>query len=254
MKTNLKSVAAAALAVVCTVPALAQSDTTSTTSTSSQSTWVPGTSRSEGGAIISILSRLNAEQGQAVLRTLDALENKAASMPGRNTGFVNTQRMILEAVPTADEAAFRSAWTGMSSFDKESLAILARDAYFAGLTDGEGGQSRPLRFATEATSTTPYWVPTAATVRPEWRILDSLSGKLSDQNGQILRTALERIDMRGQNERNLGFQNAQTLLLNTIGGADRDAFVQGWKGLDYSDREAILTLVRDAALGGINDQ
>jgi hypothetical protein len=214
---------------------------------------VPGTSRSEGGAILSILSRLNSEQGQAVLRTLDALENKAATMKGRNTGFANTTRMILDAVPAADASAFRSAWEGMSSFDKESLAILARDAYFGGLADEQGGQSRPLRFATEATTAVPYEIPMAATIKPEWRILDNLASKMSAEHNQILRRALEQIDMRGQRERNLGFKNAQTLLLNTISGSDRESFAQGWKSLDYSDREAILTLVRDAALGGVND-
>ncbi|CAN5729788.1 hypothetical protein BH11ARM2_BH11ARM2_31040 [soil metagenome] len=210
------------------------------------------TSRSEVGAIASILSRLNDEQGRVVIRILESLENKGntdKSTPAY--GMMNTEKLLLDNVQDADRATFDSAWSGMGSFDKESLAILARDAYFGGINDDgtmiSGG--RALSFF--APGTTPR--PQDGNSMPEMRIIWNLSMKMGDQ-GDVFKEAIMKIDAEGsKNMRTLSYVNAEKVLVDAIDADKRDAFVAKWKTLDYSDREAAATIVRDAYYGGVAD-
>lgn len=221
-----------------------------TATTSVNAMW---TSRSEVGAIASILSRLNDEQGRTVIRVLESLENKGnAEGATAAYGMMNTEKLLLDNVQPVDSATFSAAWSGMGSFDKESLAILARDAYFGGINDDGtmlNGGGRALAFF--APGTTPR--PQDGNTMPEKRIIDTLSMKFGDQ-GDVLVAAFMKIDSEGTKGMNtLSYVDAEKVLVWAIDEDKRDAFVAKWKTMDYSDREAVATIVRDAYYGGIAD-
>ena len=101
----------------------------------------------------------------------------------------------------------------------------------------------------------PNMKPFGTNVMPEQVILNNLVSKFSSSNGELYRSAIVALDRRGMagEFRNFGFVNAEQTLLDAIPEADRESFRGAWTMLDYSDQEACLTLVRDAALGGIAD-
>lgn len=207
--------------------------------------------RSEAGAITSILSRRSAEEGRALLHTLLNLENKNVDGDAsRAYGFAVTEEIIVGNTDADKRDMVRNAWSGMSNFDKESFTILARDAYFGGIDDGQPRGAMLNKFLSD-----PNMKPFGTNVMPEQVILNNLVSKFSSSNGELYRSAIVALDRRGMagEFRNFGFVNAEQTLLDAIPEADRESFRGAWTMLDYSDQEACLTLVRDAALGGIAD-
>ncbi|RYG43167.1 hypothetical protein EON79_17510 [bacterium] len=220
--------------------------------TATSSVTAMSTSRSEVGAIASILSRLNDSQGRIVVRVLENLENRGnATTASAAYGMMATEKLLLDNVDASDHDAFASTWGAMNSFDKESLAILARDAYFGGINDDGStfGGGRALSFF--APGSTPR--PQDLSMMPEQRIIENLAIKLGDQ-GQVMVDAIMKIqEMGGKGMSTLSYMNAEKTLVEAIDADKRDAFVSKWKSLDYSDREAVATIVRDAYYGGIAD-
>ncbi|RYG37092.1 hypothetical protein EON81_07740 [bacterium] len=220
--------------------------------TATSSVTAMSTSRSEVGAIASILSRLNEGQGRIVVRILENLENRGNSIGASAAyGMMNTEKLLVENVEASDKDAFVSTWSAMNSFDKESLSILARDAYFGGINDDGStfGGSRALTFFAPGSSPRPQDL----SMMPEQRIIENLAMKLGDQ-GEVMVAAVMKIqDMSGKGMATLSYMNAEKTLVEAIDTDKRDAFVAKWKTLDYSDREAIATIVRDAYYGGIAD-
>ena len=226
-----------AIAAVSTAPtlSLAQSSTTK------------GTFRNEAAALTWILRRLDATQGKVVVGALTNLEAKQVTGDGsRSYSLLNTMRLIV--ANSSDQAQMRSIWDRMSTFDRESLTILARDAYFNGLE--ETGQKTEW-LADFANGAMPY----GQGETPEMAILSSLVGLFDNQNGAALRKAILKLDAEGKQAKyaNYGYINAEKMLVEALDESDRGAFVTAWKNLKYSEREGVCTLVRDAALGGLDD-
>lgn len=287
MNRSLKNLLVACLATV-SAASFAQDNSTSQVDQSSQTTITPGTSRSETGAIVSILSRLTPDEGRVVVEALNNLDQHNAAgghamrFATRNEGKRGTLPLFLNAVDGQDQQTLRDAWHHMGSFDHESVLILARAAYFGGLDGGPNASEseRPLRFFTDgnqnwsnggaaANTTTPgaasvdsngaataagTMTPVGTYQVPEWNIVDTLAGKLGAE-GDAFRAAIQKINGEGsgQTARTLSFRSAQQVLMDAMDSSQRDAFMQAWNGLDYDDQEAAATIVRDAYFGGIND-
>jgi len=218
---------------------------------SQSSTTYVALGRSEAGAITSILSRLSADEGRALLHTLLNLENKNVDGDAsRAYGFAVTEEIIIGNTDPDKRETVRGAWSKMGNFDKESFTILARDAYFGGIDDGQPRGALLNKFLSDRNMR-----PFGTNVMPEQVILNNLVSKMDNRSGELFRNAIVALDRRGLagEFRNFGYVNAEQTLVAAIPEGDRETFVGSWARLDYSDREACLTLVRDAALGGLAD-
>ena len=226
-----------AIAAVTTAPTLSLAQTATT----------KGTFRNEAAALTWILRRLDATQGKAVVGALTNLEAKQVTGDGsRSYSMGNTMRLIV--ANSNDQVQMRSIWDRMATFDRESLTILARDAYFNGLE--ETGQKTEW-LADFAGGNLPFGQGEI----PETAILSSLVGLFDNQNGAALRKAILKLDAEGKQSKyaNYGYINAEKMLVEALDESDRGAFVAAWKNMKYSEREGVCTLVRDAALGGLDD-
>lgn len=253
MKVRLQLATLAALSLV--GGALAQDETTTTqdnTTTQVQSeTVVTGTSRSTIGAIASILSRRTPEEATALVQALENIQSRQGGSFGPNTGYVATEKLILDA----GDANLQSAWNAMNDFDKQSFAILARAAYFGGLSSSENtGGERPLRVFSEDNMWRTEFRPAGEVRVPEQVALDNVVLKMGG-SGEAFRAAIAKLEGgTGDQPRNMGYVNAQEILMNSIDESQRNDFMTMWNGMEYGDREAALVLVRDAFFGGLNDQ
>jgi len=226
-----------AIAAVTTAPSLSLAQTATT----------KGTFRNEAAALTWILRRLDATQAKEVVGALMNLEAKQVTGDGsRSYGMENTMRLIV--ANSNNQSEMRGIWNQMASFDRESLSILARDAYFNGLEENGQKADWLADFANGA-------MPFGQGETPEMAILSSVVGLFDNENGAALRKAILKLDAEGKQAKyaNYGYINAEKMLVGALDESNRGAFVAAWKNLNYSEREGVCTLVRDAALGGLDD-
>lgn len=256
MKGRLQLTALAVLAVA--GAAFAQDDTTttqgSTTSVTASSLEVLS-GRSTLGALAYIMAHRSPEEASALVHALEALQDHSGPSFGANTGYIATEQVILGSLSGAEGDTLHAAWSNMSDFDKQSFTILARAAYFGGLNAPENvGGERPLRVFGDNNMWKTNYAPMGEVIIPEQRALDVVCGKLG-AGGDAFRAAIASIEANPEEHpRNMGYVNAQKVLFDHIDEANKDAFMTAWNGMDYSDREGALVLVRDAFWGGLNDQ
>lgn len=206
-----------------------------------------GTGLNEAGAISWLLRRVTADDGRAIVKVLQNLEAKGIT--GDNSqayGLLATRDLILANADNRGQLA--AIWNNMAYFDKESFAILARDAYFNGI-DETGPNSPTLNAFASGLQ------PFGTAITPEERILDGLSTHFSATGAQALREAIATLDRAGKRGEyaNLGYVNAEEILVSALPSDKKDTFVADWQKLQYSEREAVATIVRDAVLGGLDD-
>lgn len=252
---GFKNLAVAAIFAV--VGAAFAQDSTSSSSTEqmSSSTTLMGSARSDGAAIASILSRRSPAEASAILKALANLEQKQSSNPfGTDNGFGATRDLILGSLSGSDADTLRTAWQGMNDFDQQGLTILARAAWFGGF--GDENSQRPLRIFSDNSTT---WVrsnvsPAGIVRSPDWRAYENVVMKMGSY-GETFKAAVDKIEAGSKSGayKNLGYMNAEKILVNALPSDARDSFISNWKSMDYSDREAALIIVRDAYLNGIGD-
>jgi hypothetical protein len=210
---------------------------------------VAQTSRSEAGALASILSRLTPNEGKALLKGLRRLEEGTSNevMSQRNAWD-----FMLRTADADDRSVLTDLWKNAGSFDRESIAILARDAVMNGLDD-DGSKRTLAMFSDERMAMTAN-SPMGMVMVPDRVILATLVRKLSDANGKELERVVAKLEKAAQgNFENYGYYNTQKILVDNLSDGGRAAFVSEWKTLDIADREAILSIVRDAMFGGLDD-
>jgi hypothetical protein len=193
--------------------------TTAPTLSLAQTATTKGTFRNEAAALTWILRRLDATQGKAVVGALTNLEAKQVTGDGsRSYSMGNTMRLIVA-----------------NSNDQAQMRSIQKTEWLADFASGN--------------------LPFGQGEIPEMAILSSLVGLFDNQNGAALRKAILKLDAEGKQSKyaNYGYINAEKMLVEALDESDRGAFVAAWKNLKYSEREGVCTLVRDAALGGLDD-
>ena len=210
------------------------------------------TARSEAGALASIISRASADQANALVKGLNALENKAGG--ATNSSWPGAWDLLLSTSEGSDRAALAAFKESANSFDVESVAILVRDAYFGGIDD-DGTKGRTLsRFSPAAIAST-KGAPVGRVLVPEEVILTNIKAKMPAGAAATFERVVRGQEKAGRNEgyRNYGYINAEKILVAALNGDGSNDFVSAWKSLSYDDREVCLQLIRDAFLGGLHD-
>jgi hypothetical protein len=96
--------------------------------------------------------------------------------------------------------------------------------------------------------------PAGQNVVPERNIIDNLVRKMSVTSGNAFRKVVDRLEKKSVEPKpNYGYFNAQAILILELDPDVKEAFIAEWKRMDIADREAILSIVRDAFLGGRDD-
>ena len=212
------------------------------------------TSRSEVGALTSIISRTTTEQGTALVKGLTALENKGNASRDR-LSWPSAWDLLLGATEGTDREQLRGLKQSADSFDLESIAILVRDAYFGGLDDGGKAGETLARFTPDAIGMGKN--ATGGTVRvPEEMILINVKSKLPAGPAATFERVLREQEKAGRTEGypNWGYKNCEKILVEALGTDGKTEFVSAWKGMSYDDREVCLQLLRDAFLRGLADR
>jgi hypothetical protein len=210
------------------------------------------TSRSEVGAIVSILSRLNADQGRSLIKGLGAVET-AGRENKTSFSLPAAWDLLMQGVDGSDRQNIESIRGSAGSFDRESIAILVRDAYLSGVDDS-GSMSQTLGRFSDANMMATGGKPAGTNRVVEHVIVDNLASKMSATSaGEFRRVvaALEKKAKTGYD--NFGYKNAEAILVMELDADKRSTFVSEWKTWDIADREAILSIIRDAFLGGLED-
>jgi len=191
------------------------------------------------------MSRLSATQAQALVRSLSAVE--AAGKARKSTfSLPAAWDMLADNASASDKSEIAAIRNSAGSFDRESIAILVRDAFLSGMDDD--GMSMTLTQFKEGGK------PFGENRVPERNIIDNLSRKMSNTGAEAFRSMVAKLEKkRVENKPNYGFFNAELILVAELDSDKKDAFVSDWKKLDYSDKEAILSIIRDAFLGGLED-
>ncbi len=212
------------------------------------------TSRSEVGALISVMSRTTPDQSIALIKGLTALENKGNSS-GLRLSWPGAWDLLLGATSGEDRDQLQGLKKSAASFDRESIAILVRDAYFGGIDDGSTTGDTLSRFTPESIRMGMKYSVDRTRV-PEEIILMNLKAKMPMGPAATFEGVLREQEKAGRTEGypNWGYKNSEKILVEALGTDGKTEFVSVWKALSYDDREVCLQLLRDAFLRGLADR